>query len=245
MELTNTIIALRSNTYNKQIEDIAYMFDYIATNGINNSTYYNFNIEYDKFRFTTKKVIGNKDIVNDVISKITGYPRVYLDLEEYKEKWYSIKENICLNENELTNNHVKIYKVLLKNINDYRILFTENVNIPVIKTKELIEIFYNVFPAIFGDEIWIRSTLNRATDLASIYNLCIIKDISKVHDCQLIKRYNRVKSYIINIDIDSSVNNDYIITTDNFGLSTFMQVLSILKDITNDISTTNSNPIDV
>lgn len=233
-------------------DTLSEMINYILSVGINVAKYTDW-IEFrERYKLTYAKdnVIHFADILKDNLANIFQISRTCFDLREFKDElWYDIRNRIFLNDNELVVEHEKIYMNSLKNFSDMYNILTKTTFAPVIKLRTLMQHYAQLMKAIYGEDIWIRSTINNAIDKAGIYGYSIIADVRFKNESRAIRQISSSTGRLILIERESLEDNDkhcseecnfdydYKIENNRTLMKMFYEIQAILYNIlTNEIN---------
>lgn len=120
--------------------------------------YYYFYKYFSKFINHKYRIVSFADHLKDCLSGLTGIPRKNFDDREFKEKICIMFNPLCITKNAISLSDSKFNRML------------ENKDFSFFKTKfitirQLLQSFgTNIARDIFGDKLWIESTLNNNKD---------------------------------------------------------------------------------
>lgn len=225
------------------------MINYIFSAGITRANYSDWitkRITYDnKYQ---NRIVHFADSCKDALSIIFSIPRVLFDDRKYKDDlWYCftsgnfVEDNIV---NRVNDTHINITIDMLKN-NSLSDIIKNNIGKFIyIKIRTLMQYFgTDVCRNYICDYIWIRSTINKAVDIACIKRICIIPDVRFENECNAIRNnVNDLYGCVIKITrnkeetITHSSENinfstEFTIYNDESLMSLFYKALNIVESI--------------
>lgn len=240
-------------------DTVASMINYIFAKGITRAKYSEWVIDKDKYyhRFADT-IIHFADTLKNVLSIIYNIPRKYFNNRKYKDElYYSISTGNFVNEDTIEllgdSYHVITINELKDNTINKILKQYRGLNI-VIKLRVLMQYFgTEICREHLGDNIWIKSTINKAVDIATSRQRCIIPDVRFANEAKAIS-VHRNSLYGVLIMVNRNDNNennhssenidfecDY--TIDNNGTLTelFYKVLLICETINGKYNGATSN----
>lgn len=233
-------------------DTIANMIAYIHNVGVTTANYKEWitNKVSNKDRLKRKSV-HFADALKDCVSAIYNIPREYLDNEYYKDNSFFCIDNYKFYDCKDVINHQEVYDII--EYNDIRYGFTfalrilKNSNkLHVIKVRTILQYFgTDVCRYYLGDDIWVRSTISKAVEIAEIQGICIIPDIRFENEAKVIQQHSLYGGVIKVIRNNNKLNDDnsrhisettfiscpYVITNDSTLFTLFYKVLDVYQNI--------------
>lgn len=173
------------------------------------------------------------NVIKDNLSDILHLDRDIFDNRQFKDiEWYHISTGKFIKEKDLKNNHIKF-----ELNNPIELLQEDNV---VIKLRTIIQLYAEHVKLLFGENIWIKSSINRFKFINNLFGYCLIPDVRFFNELKAIWQSNGIVILITrkNNNIESnhcSENNElpcnYTIENDGSLLELFHKVLAIYEQI--------------
>lgn len=189
--------------------DIINMVNYIYTKGYTAATYNNY--LFDKS--------GNISSINRRIYDINKErERIFLDVFGFEEKhirrnrWYNFQEHRIIDDIEITILNDIVYADDVKTPDDCKRLLIDSIRNPVLKIKDLKEIYETVLRINFG-KADLYKHFRKISDISFINRICIVKGINKLQEFLEFKKYFSYGGIIIN-PTDNRLPSDYDIPLD-------------------------------
>lgn len=233
-------------------DTIANMIAYIHKVGIAKANYQEWaNKPFDNEELLKAKSIHFADALKNCISIIYNIPIDHLYKEFYKDEvWYCLDtSNYYYNKDVI--NHQEVYDIIEYNDLQYgftlasRILKNPN-KLHVIKIRTLLQYFgTDMCRYYLGDDIWVRTTISKAVEIAETQGICIIPDIRFENEAKAIQQHSLYGGAIKVIRNNNKLNDDnsrhvsettfiscpYVITNDTTLFSLFYKVLDAYQNI--------------
>ena len=240
-------------------DTVASMINYIFAKGITRAKYSEWVIDKDKYyhRFADT-IIHFADTLKNVLSIIYNIPRKYFNNRKYKDElYYSISTGNFINEDTIElfrdSYHVITIDELKDNTINKILKQYRGLNI-VTKLRVLMQYFgTEICREHLGDNIWIKSTINKAVDIATSRQRCIIPDVRFANEAKAINGHrNSLYGVLIIVNRKNNENNnhssenidfkcDYIIDNNGTLTELFYKVLLICETINSKYNGTTSN----
>lgn len=232
-----------SGKLNAGKDTVASMINYIHKLGINNVSYSEWLIRKNSFDETYKnRIIHYADNLKDIVSILYSIPRHFLDNREYKDNLY-----YCINNNSFYHDYdIKDEKYIIT-IADLSIInlkaHIDMYPVSYIKLRTLLQyIGTNICRNKLSDDIWIKNTRNKYTNIAMNTGISIIPDVRFKNEADAIttlkppfigciievKRYNKSVSHESEV-----IDFKPTFTIENYGtkVNLFYNVLSVYQEI--------------
>mgnify|MGYP004564357245 CR=1 FL=1 len=232
-----------SGKLNAGKDTVASMINYIHKIGVNNATYAEWLIRKNSFDETYKdRIVHYADNLKDIISILYSIPRHLLDDRDFKDKLY-----YCINNNSFYHDYDIKDKKYIITIDDLEAInlkaYIDTYPVVYIKLRTLLQyIGTNICRNKLSNDIWIRNTRNKYTNIAMNTGICIIPDVRFKNEADAIttlkvpyvgciikvKRDDKLTSHESEvIDFTSAY------TIENYGtkVNLFYNVLSIYQKI--------------
>lgn len=228
-------------------DTVASMFSYINYVGIDKANYHDYAINKQKYDLTLcKTIVHFADVIKDNLSEIFNIPRNLFDDRDYKDNlWYDYRRNDFIENQWLTNEHHKLYIDDFTSLDSFKKLISDNPEFPCFKLRTLMQVYGQLMRDTFGNNIWVNSTIRRASKIALGNKLGLIADVRYTNEAIEIKSNNFSTGYVVRIynkKVDSIVNDnhpseriiykeDFSINNDSTLISLFYQCFTIYKKI--------------
>lgn len=227
------IIGIAGNI-NTGKDTVASMLLYIMSVGKHKAKFSEWIIKQQAYNASYQhKIIHFADILKNNISYIFSLNRDCFDNRKFKDElWYIPFTGEFIGEKETS----KYHKITIDNYLEFDCVNPKH----IIKLRTIIQIYAEQCKLIFGENVWIKSTIIQADFIQKLHKFCIIPDVRFNKESLAIKKINGIviKLERENNDIESkhiSENNyiefDYLINN-NGGLSElFYKVLAIYEKL--------------
>lgn len=229
-------------------DTLASMINYIFAVGITKANFQDWLINKVKWDETNKDRITHfADPLKDCLSIMYNIPREYFDDRVKKDKeWFIINENRFINEDQ--SNSAKYAKITMEVLHFNDTLSNVISHIlyggyqPIIKLRTLMQYFgTEIGRETLQDDLWIRSTMNRAAGIADHRRVCLIPDIRFTNELDAI-RTNSLYGGDIEITRNQSGSHKhasetidftckYLVNNSGTKTQTFYQAINIVSNI--------------
>lgn len=252
--MNNYIIGIAGNK-NAGKDTIANMINYIFKRGVTKANYADWALQKAKLANIQDRIIHFADLNKDILSMLFSIDRIYFDSRKYKDEvYYSLTTGNFID--PIIAEHDKRWRIitiemLKEHSLDYIIKHNDsnyNTKFDAIKLRTLLQYFgTEICRKQLGDDIWIKSTMTRATAVATARRICIIADVRFTNESDRIRNvqdapiYGRVVKIIRNIDkignndkheSEQGISNyDYLIENNGSLMQLFYKVLDIIQQI--------------
>ena len=229
------IIGIAGNA-NVGKDTLVNIFNYVDDVGYQNAKYREWLIKYTKYKpVKYKNVTHFADALKDNIANIFNISRGLLDDRYYKDNLWFVPSTGEFISNEQSN---KILKITENNIYYYKHLPKEKY---CIKLRQIIQLYAEEIKSLFGDDIWIKNTINKANNILNYEHqkYCLIGDVRFHNEVDAIKKNNGIIIKITRKDNNIILNHcsennefdfDYIIENDNTLYDFYFKSLCIYQE---------------
>lgn len=241
--MKNVIIGIAGEA-NSGKDTVASIINYIHKVGITKATYSYWLIYQQCYDIINeRKVIHFADTLKDCLSIMFNIPREYFDDRDKKDKeYYLLNERRFVDEKTFNGHYIEITIDVLNEYSLNEILYDTKTNIGI-KLRTLMQYFgTNICRNQIDEQIWIKSTISKAADIASMYGLCVIPDVRYADEAAAISNLSftggviRVKRDNCNKSNHSSENIDfdcaYEIDNNGTKMQLFYKVIEAIKYLT-------------
>ena len=225
-------------------DTIASMINYIISVGITKAKYSDWLIYQNRIGSQKQlNVIHFADNLKDCLSIIYNIPREYFDDRKKKDKeYYLLNEQRFVDEKTFK---TKYYEVTFESLGDYSLneLIYDDITDIGIKLRTLMQYFgTNICRNLLDQDIWVKSTIDKARELADIYKICLIPDVRYVNEANAIRAlYPNGKVIRVIRDNNNSSSNhsseiidfnvDIIIENNKTKMQLFYKVIEVYKSL--------------
>lgn len=252
--MNNYIIGI-AGSKNAGKDTIANMINYIFKRGITKASYADWALQKTKLINLQDRIIHFADANKDILSILFPIDRMYFDSRKYKDEvYYNLTTGNFTD--SIIAEHDKRYRIItIDMLQEHSLNYiiqhndsTYNTKYNAIKLRTLLQYFgTEICRNQLGDDIWINTTMNKATRIANSRRVCIIADVRFANEADRIRNvqddslYGRVVKIVRNID--KTGNNDkheseqgidkydYLIENDSSLMQLFYKVLDIIQQI--------------
>lgn len=212
---------------------------------------YNTWLEYYQIGFTSNKqmTIHFADTLKDCCSNAFQIEREYFDDLEYKDnKYYSFRENTFIETKKITVDHHRLAPTDFLDFNNFADKIANNPDAPLIKLRNLMTVYADMMKHVFGENVFVDSTIKKAYKIIKAYNFCLIPDV-RFHNESYAIRHNNTDAwhgFVIKIErpdekdkIDENVHNsevcdfkaNYTILNDSSLMRLFYKAINVYNAI--------------
>lgn len=142
----------------------------------------NYNIWYECFTvpgFSGKKMTTHfADSLKDSCSTLFQIERKLFDNTSYKDdKYYSFRDNKFLDEKEITIDQQRLAPTDLLDFNNFANKIANNPDAPLIKIRNLMTVFADTMKYVFGEDVFVNSTIRKINTIINAYHFCVVPDV--------------------------------------------------------------------
>lgn len=229
------IIGIAGNA-NVGKDTFANIFNYVDKVDYHNAKYREWLLEYTKYKsIEYNNLIHFADTLKDNIANIFNVSRELLDERYYKDNLWFVPSTGEFISNADSN---KILKITEDNIDYYKHLPNEKY---CIKLRMIIQIYAEEIKKLFGKDIWVKSTIEKAHNIINNENqkYCLIGDVRFSNEVNAIKENNGIVIKITRKNNDIILNHcsenndydfDYIIENDTSLYDFYFKSLCIYQE---------------
>ena len=141
-----------------------------------------YNIWYECFTvpgFSGKKMTTHfADSLKDSCSTLFHIQRKLFDDISYKDdKYYSFRDNRFIDQKELTVDNQRLAPTDLLDFNNFADKIANNPDAPLIKIRNLMTVFADTIKHVFGEDIFVNTTIRKINDIIKSYKFCVVPDV--------------------------------------------------------------------
>ena len=209
-----------------------------------------YNIWYEHFQtayFSDREMTTHfAEPLKDACSVMFHIERKFFDDLEHKDKkYYSFRDNKFLDEREITVDQQRLASTDLLNFNNFANKIANNPDAPLIKIRNLITCYADTMKYVFGEDIFVNTTIRRIDEIIKTYGFCLVPDVRfKNEVIALHQTEDKWQGYIIKLikpeeDEKENLHNseicdftpDYTIINDNSLFSLFYKAIDVYNRI--------------
>lgn len=232
-------------------DTIASMINYITTVGTTKAKYIDWitkKLSNDELH--ANRIIHFADNLKDIVSILFNIKRPYLNSRIYKDElYYDIERKGFISTEDFRNKKYKIITIDELKIFNLKTIIKVNkfkYDFILIKVRTLLQYIGNeIGRNQLSDTIWIDRTIDKAKDIASKENVCIIPDVRYENEANAISNNGFLYGGLIKVIRDSNTEvtdsnieseiidfkTDYFVYNKSTLTNTFYQVLNICQQI--------------
>lgn len=160
-------------------DTFASMLFYINSVGPAAAKYNTWYEHFMNFNFSSRQMIIHfADSLKTACADIFGIERKLFDITEYKDnKYYSFRDNKFIDEKEITVDQQRLAPTDLLNFNNFANKIANNPDAPLIKIRNLMTTFADTMKFVFGEDVFVNSTLRRIDKIIESFNFCVVPDV--------------------------------------------------------------------
>lgn len=212
---------------------------------------------YQYFSFTGKRMSTHfANSLKDSCSILFKIERKLFDDISYKDdKYYSFRDNKFLDEKEITIDQQRLAPTDLLDFNNFAEKIANNPDAPLIKIRNLMTVFADSMKHVFGEDVFVNSTIREINDIINSYHFCVVPDVRFNNECVALHQSDDTwQGYVIRIirpDVKQTenlhnseicdFNPDYTIINDGNLFNLFYKAIEVYNKILNE--TTKRNEI--
>lgn len=207
--MKNIIIGI-AGQLNSGKDTVASMINYIHQQGVTKASYRDWQMSQSYYDTNFKhKIIHFADPLKDCLSIIYNIPREYFDDRIKKdEEYYLLNERVFINKESFKD---KYHEITIEDLKEHSLneLLYDTINNIGIKIRTLMQYYgTEICRNHLDQQIWIKSVMGKAANIADRYGLCIIPDV----------RFNNEADSIMNCSLYGGVikiNRDNCVQTNH------------------------------
>lgn len=224
-------------------DTVASMINYINKVGVTKANYSNW-LTYKAYHDINNKnsIIHFADTLKDCLSIIYNIPREYFDDRNKKDKEYYLLNERRFVDEKTFNGHYE--EITIDDLKEYSLneLLHDTLADIGIKLRTLMQYFgTDVCRFCLDSNIWVKSTIVKAKNIADIDKLCIIPDVRYANEAAAIRSLSpyggviRINRENCNKSNHSSENIDFdvdvVIENDKTKMQLFYKVIAAYKQL--------------
>lgn len=185
------------------------------------------------------------DPLKDCCSIMFNIKREYFDDIKYKDDlYYDFRKNEFIKDIDITLEHNRLVPTDFLDFSNFANKIANNVDAPLIKIRNLMQVYADTMKYVFGEDVFVNTTIRRVNDICRNYNFALVPDVRFSNEAIALRQTNDVwQGYIIRVIRKSEQSNDlhnsevcnfqsdYIIENDNTLFSLFYKVIDIYNKI--------------
>lgn len=229
------IIGIAGNI-NSGKDTVASMLNYIHVVGKHKANYADWLLKQKAYDSSYSNRIHHfANVIKDNLSDILHLNRDIFDNRQFKDiEWYHISTGKFIKEKDLKDNHIKF-----ELNNPIELLQEDNV---VVKIRTIIQLYAEHIKLLFGENIWIKSSINRFKFINNLFGYCLIPDVRFFNELKAIWQANGIVIKIEREDNEIKSNHcsennnlpcNYTIENNGTLPQLFFKVLAIYEQIKN------------
>lgn len=142
----------------------------------------NYNNWYEHFTvpgFSGREMITHfADSLKDSCSTLFHIQRKLFDDISYKDdKYYSFRDNRFIDQKELTVDNQRLAPTDLLNFDNFADKIANNPDAPLIKIRNLMTVFADTIKHVFGEDVFVNTTIRKINDIIKSYKFCVVPDV--------------------------------------------------------------------
>lgn len=192
-------------------DTFASMLLYINHVGAASANYKTWFENWRESSFMYREIVTHfADSLKDACSTMFHINRKLFDDTSYKDdKYYSFRENKFIDEKDITLEHQRLVDNNFLNFENFASMIANNPDAPLIKLRNLMTVYADTMKYVFGENVFVNSTLNRINEITSAYNFCLVPDVRFINEVIALKQTNDVwQGYIIKIIRKNEISDD-------------------------------------
>lgn len=160
-------------------DTFASMLLYIHNVGPAAANYDSWYSYYQKPNFSGRHMITHfADPLKDACSILFQIERKLFDNISYKDdKYYSFRDNKFLDEKEINVDQQRLAPTDLLDFNNFAEKIANNPDAPLIKIRNLMTTFADSMKHVFGEDVFVNSTIRKINDIIKSYHFCVVPDV--------------------------------------------------------------------
>ena len=234
-------------------DTVASMINYIFAKGITAATYRDWLLCRESYDATYKHRITHfADALKDCLSIIYHIPRQYFDDREYKDNmYYNLRTGEFIRKDRVTQRGDHYFVIDIENLGHGSIreqIETYDELFPLVTIRTLMQYFgTNLCRECLQSDIWIKTTMAKASDICLANRLCLIPDVRFTNEATAIQtKTSSLYGGVIMVRCDNNGNDsdidyhsseivtfstDYSITNNGTIIDLFYKVVEICQKI--------------
>lgn len=142
----------------------------------------NYNTWYElcqKPNFSSRNMVTHfADSLKDACSILFQIERKLFDDITYKDdKYYSFRDNKFLDEKEINVDQQRLAPTDLLDFNNFAEKIANNPDAPLIKIRNLMTLFADTMKYVFGEDVFVNSTIRKINTIINAYHFCVVPDV--------------------------------------------------------------------
>lgn len=142
----------------------------------------NYNTWYElcqKPNFSSRNMVTHfADPLKDACSILFQIERKLFDDISYKDdKYYSFRDNKFLDEKEINVDQQRLAPTDLFDFNNFAEKIANNPDAPLIKIRNLMTTFADSMKHVFGEDVFVNSTIRKINTIINAYHFCVVPDV--------------------------------------------------------------------
>lgn len=164
-----------------------------------------YNVWYESYRtagFIDKQMTTHfAEPLKDACSVMFHINRnLFDDLEHKDRKYYSFRDNKFLDEKEITVDQQRLAVTDLLDFNNFADKIANNPDAPLIKIRNLMTCYADTMKYVFGEDVFVNTTIRRIDEIASSYGFCLIPDVRFINEVTALHQTeDKWQGYVIKI----------------------------------------------
>lgn len=164
-----------------------------------------YNVWYEYYQnadFSSREMTTHfADSLKDACSVIFHIERkLFDDLEHKDRKYYSFRDNKFLDEKEITVDQQRLSPTDLLNFKNFAKKIANNPDAPLIKIRNLMTCYADTMKYVFGEDIFVNTTVRKIDDIIKTYGFCVVPDVRFVNEVvALHQTEDKWQGYIIKL----------------------------------------------
>ncbi len=244
--MNNIVIGIGGQKHSGK-DTLASMLSYIHKVGpaaANYNTWYEY---FTVLSFSGKEMTTHfADSLKDSCSTLFHIERKLFDSLDYKDnKYYSFRDNKFLDQKELTVDNQRLAPTDLLDFNNFADKIANNPDAPLIKIRNLMTVFADTIKHVFGEDVFVNTTIRKINDIVKSYNFCIVPDVRFTNETIALHQTDDTwQGYVIKIirptekQIENLHNSevcdfpfDYTIINDGNLFQLFYKAINVYNEI--------------
>lgn len=108
--------------------------------------------------------------------------KLFYDLDYKDNKYYSFRDNKFLDEKEITVDQQRLAPTDLLTFHNFAKKIANNPDAPLIKIRNLMTVFADTMKHVFGEDVFVNSTIREIDDIINSYGFCIVPDVRFINE---------------------------------------------------------------
>ena len=231
-------------------DTIASMFLYIHSVGPAAAKYNVWYEHYQNPNFSGRQMTTHfADSLKVACSSMFHIKReLFYDMDYKDNKYYSFRDNKFLDEKEITVDQQRLAPTDLLNFRNFAAKIANNPDAPLIKIRNLMTVFADTMKHVFGENVFVNSTIREVDDIISSFGFCVVPDVRFINEVvALHQTEDKWQGYVVKVVRPSETETenlhnsevcdfdpDYTIINDGTLLSLFYKAIQVYNEIINE-----------